>query len=63
MGPKLALKILSGLEPERLRSLAQAIVRDGEGATKFVSVAVEGGVDAHQAVVVDGHDDRDRLAA
>ena len=28
------------------RALAQAIVRDGEGATKFISVVVEGGRDA-----------------
>jgi glutamate N-acetyltransferase/amino-acid N-acetyltransferase len=28
------------------RRLAQAIVRDGEGATKFISVVVEGGRDA-----------------
>ncbi len=28
------------------RSLAQAIVRDGEGATKFITVTVEGGRDA-----------------
>jgi glutamate N-acetyltransferase/amino-acid N-acetyltransferase len=31
---------------EVARSLAQAIVRDGEGATKFVTVRVEGGRDA-----------------
>jgi glutamate N-acetyltransferase/amino-acid N-acetyltransferase len=29
--------------------LAQAIVRDGEGATKFITVAVEGGKDAKNA--------------
>jgi N-acetylglutamate synthase/N-acetylornithine aminotransferase len=29
--------------------LAQAIVRDGEGATKFITVAVEGGKDAKSA--------------
>jgi glutamate N-acetyltransferase/amino-acid N-acetyltransferase len=28
------------------RQLAQAIVRDGEGATKFITVTVEGGRDA-----------------
>jgi glutamate N-acetyltransferase/amino-acid N-acetyltransferase len=28
--------------------LAQAIVRDGEGATKFISVVVEGGRDAEE---------------
>lgn len=30
------------------RNLAQAIVRDGEGATKFITVQVEGGRDAHE---------------
>lgn len=28
--------------------LAQALVRDGEGATKFISIVVEGGRDAHE---------------
>ena len=28
--------------------LAQALVRDGEGATKFISIAVEGGYNAHE---------------
>ncbi len=32
--------------------LAQAIVRDGEGATRFVTVAVEGGVDADECLRV-----------
>ena len=32
--------------------LAQAIVRDGEGATKFVSVVVEEGVDANECLAV-----------
>ena len=27
------------------RELAQAIIRDGEGATKFITIAVEGGID------------------
>jgi glutamate N-acetyltransferase/amino-acid N-acetyltransferase len=30
------------------RELAQAIVRDGEGATKFITVAVEGGRDREE---------------
>lgn len=30
------------------RQLAQAIVRDGEGATKFISIRVEGGSDARE---------------
>lgn len=30
---------------EVAQTLAQAIVRDGEGATKFITIAVEGGVD------------------
>ena len=34
------------------RNLAQAIVRDGEGATKFISVVVEGGRDAAECRLV-----------
>ena len=34
------------------RQLAQAIVRDGEGATKFISVVVEGGRDAAECQLV-----------
>ena len=34
------------------RQLAQAIVRDGEGATKFISVVVEGGRDAAECRLV-----------
>jgi glutamate N-acetyltransferase/amino-acid N-acetyltransferase len=33
---------------EVARNLAQAIVRDGEGATKFISVVVEGGRNAEE---------------
>ena len=33
-------------------TLAQSIVRDGEGATKFVSVLVEGGVDEDECLAV-----------
>ena len=32
--------------------LAQAIIRDGEGASKFVSVVVEGATDTHEALAV-----------
>lgn len=35
-----------------LTSLAQAIIRDGEGANKFVSVVVDGAVDAKEALDV-----------
>ena len=31
-----------------MKRLAQLIVRDGEGATKFITVAVEGGADTHE---------------
>ena len=34
------------------RKLAQAIVRDGEGATKFITVRVEGGADAGECLKV-----------
>jgi glutamate N-acetyltransferase/amino-acid N-acetyltransferase len=34
------------------RQLAQAIVRDGEGATKFITVAVEGGKTAEECRLV-----------
>jgi len=34
------------------RTLAQAIVRDGEGATKFVTIEVQGGRDAHECLQV-----------
>lgn len=37
---------------EVLSSLAQAIVRDGEGATKFVSIKVEGGQNAQECLQV-----------
>ena len=37
---------------EVARNLAQAIVRDGEGATKFISVVVEGGRDAAECRLV-----------
>ncbi|MET3477109.1 bifunctional glutamate N-acetyltransferase/amino-acid acetyltransferase ArgJ [Variovorax atrisoli] len=39
-------KALVAAMQEVARKLAQAIVRDGEGATKFISVQVEGGKDA-----------------
>ncbi len=41
--PRLAA--LRGVIEDVSVSLAQAIVRDGEGATKFIAIAVEGGVD------------------
>ncbi|MEA3404231.1 MAG: bifunctional glutamate N-acetyltransferase/amino-acid acetyltransferase ArgJ [Pseudomonadota bacterium] len=37
---------------EVMTELAQMIVRDGEGATKFVSVVVEGGVDTEECLKV-----------
>ncbi len=39
---------LKSLMLEVARKLAQAIVRDGEGATKFISVVVQGGRDAEE---------------
>ena len=39
---------LKALMLEVARNLAQAIVRDGEGATKFISVVVEGGRNAEE---------------
>jgi glutamate N-acetyltransferase/amino-acid N-acetyltransferase len=39
-------RVLKGAMLEVARLLAQAIVRDGEGATKFIAVRVEGGGDA-----------------
>jgi glutamate N-acetyltransferase/amino-acid N-acetyltransferase len=36
-------KVLRAAMMEIAKSLAQAIVRDGEGATKFITIAVEGG--------------------
>ncbi|WP_342618717.1 bifunctional glutamate N-acetyltransferase/amino-acid acetyltransferase ArgJ [Rhodoferax sp. GW822-FHT02A01] len=39
---------LKALMLEVARKLAQAIVRDGEGATKFISVVVEGGRNAEE---------------
>jgi glutamate N-acetyltransferase/amino-acid N-acetyltransferase len=41
-------KALKALMLEVARNLAQAIVRDGEGATKFISVVVEGGRNAEE---------------
>ena len=37
---------------EQARILAQSIVRDGEGATKFISVLVQGGVDEEECLAV-----------
>ena len=44
-------KLLGAIETVA-RSLAQAIVRDGEGATKFVTVAVEGGADEAECLEI-----------
>jgi len=43
---------LKAMIVEVARQLAQAIVRDGEGATKFISVVVEGARDAPEAAAV-----------
>ncbi len=43
---------LQGAVDEVCRVLAQAIVRDGEGATKFITVQVEGGKDRHECAQV-----------
>jgi glutamate N-acetyltransferase/amino-acid N-acetyltransferase len=45
-------RILKNAMLEVARNLAQAIVRDGEGATKFIAVHVEGGVDAQECLKV-----------
>ena len=37
---------------EQARILAQSIVRDGEGATKFISVLVQGGIDEEECLAV-----------
>ena len=37
---------------DHARTLAQSIVRDGEGATKFVSVIVDGGADEQECLAV-----------
>jgi glutamate N-acetyltransferase/amino-acid N-acetyltransferase len=41
-------RALKALMLDVARKLAQAIVRDGEGATKFISVVVQGGRDAEE---------------
>jgi glutamate N-acetyltransferase/amino-acid N-acetyltransferase len=41
-------RVLQAAMLEVARLLAQAIVRDGEGATKFITVRVEGGRDAEE---------------
>ncbi|QDX81395.1 bifunctional ornithine acetyltransferase/N-acetylglutamate synthase [Denitratisoma sp. DHT3] len=40
--------VLRGAIIDVARELAQAIVRDGEGATKFITIAVEGGRDVEE---------------
>jgi glutamate N-acetyltransferase/amino-acid N-acetyltransferase len=43
---------LQGTVGKVCRTLAQAIVRDGEGATRFITVAVEGGADEAECLTV-----------
>jgi glutamate N-acetyltransferase/amino-acid N-acetyltransferase len=50
-GSEEAGRLLEGLEAVS-RILAQAIVRDGEGATKFVTVSVNGGADEAECLKV-----------
>ena len=45
-------KALKGAMLEVARKLAQAIVRDGEGATKFITVRVEGGASTEECLKV-----------
>ena len=45
-------KILENEIIKVCRELAQAIVRDGEGATKFISIQVDGGVDSSECLSV-----------
>lgn len=47
-GDATACRALRDAVQEVAVELAQAIVRDGEGATKFISIAVEGGRDARE---------------
>jgi len=47
-----AFRLLRAAVTDVCIELAQAIVRDGEGATRFVTVAVEGGVDADECLRV-----------
>ena len=44
--------IFSSAVTEVCVELAQAIVRDGEGATRFVTVSVEGGLDSDECLLV-----------
>ena len=45
-------KILQAAMLDVARRLAQAIVRDGEGATKFITVRVEGGANTEECLKV-----------
>ncbi len=45
-------RIFSDAVTEVCVELAQAIVRDGEGATRFVTVSVEGGLDTDECLLV-----------
>ena len=47
-----AYEALAAAVAEVCRELAQAIVRDGEGATRFVTVRVTGGADADECLAV-----------
>lgn len=44
--------LLQAALDELCRELAQAVVRDGEGATKFISLKVTGGADAGECLLV-----------
>ena len=46
------LPVLRAALVDVAQDLAQAIVRDGEGATKFIAITVEGGRDAHECDAV-----------
>jgi glutamate N-acetyltransferase/amino-acid N-acetyltransferase len=51
-GPGTALEALSAAVTDICRFLAQLLIRDGEGATKFVSVQVSGGRDSGECLQV-----------
>ncbi len=47
-----AYQVFAGLVKEVMTELAQMIIRDGEGATKFVTVQVEGGQNSDECLKV-----------
>jgi glutamate N-acetyltransferase/amino-acid N-acetyltransferase len=51
-GPGAALEALGAAVTDICRFLAQLLIRDGEGATKFVSVQVSGGRDSAECLQV-----------